>query len=91
MIMIAKFPLTLAVFFNSLLTNFIQQLLTLKITIVTIIPMKFGKNLSDLNFQYEFIKNLYQSNSFAQNFNDDLTYLTLIPKIYLKNNFHAKF
>jgi len=50
LIMIAMFPLMLAVFFNLLLTNFILQLLTSRNTIVSIILMKFGKNLSDLNF-----------------------------------------
>jgi hypothetical protein len=50
MIMIAMFLLMLAVFYNLLLTNFSQKILMSKITIATIIAMKFGQNLSDLNF-----------------------------------------
>jgi hypothetical protein len=50
LIMIAKFPLMLEVFFNLLLTDLILHLLT-PITMITIIQMKFGINLSDLNFQ----------------------------------------
>ena len=50
MIMIAMFQLMLAVFYNLLLTNFSRKILMSKITIATIIAMKFGKNLSDLNF-----------------------------------------
>jgi len=50
MIMIATFLLMLAVFFNSLLTDFSRKILMSKITIVTIIPMIFGKDLSDLYF-----------------------------------------
>jgi len=50
MIMIAMFLLMLAVFYNLLLTNFSRKILMSKITIATIIAMKFGQNLSDLNF-----------------------------------------
>ena len=50
LIMIAKFPLMLEVFFNLLLTDLILHL-GARITMITIIQMKFGINLSDLNFQ----------------------------------------
>jgi hypothetical protein len=50
LIMIAMFPLMLEVFFNLLLTDLFLQLLKTQNTIVTIIQMKFGINLSDLIF-----------------------------------------